>query len=157
MALFGKKQGGGSAVAEPSSGQLERLKQKYQSVLNLMEQQGVRLQNVHMENGKLLIRGEAPSEQAKNRIWDEIKLVEPSWSSELVADLTVRPGGAPSPGMGSPGAGRTYTVKPGDTLSQLSQQFYGDANQYRRIFDANRDKLSDPDKIQVGQVLNIPE
>jgi nucleoid-associated protein YgaU len=53
-------------------------------------------------------------------------------------------------------AGQTYTVKAGDTLSKISRQFYGDANEYMRIFYANRDKLRDPDKIQVGQQLSIP-
>ena len=49
-----------------------------------------------------------------------------------------------------------YTVKKGDTLSKISKQFYGDANAYKKIFDANRDQLKDPDKIQPGQVLRIP-
>ena len=48
-------------------------------------------------------------------------------------------------------------MKPGDTLSKISKQFYGDANKYMKIFEANRDKLKDPDKIQVGQELVIPE
>jgi len=47
-------------------------------------------------------------------------------------------------------------VKSGDTLSKISQQFYGKPNEYNRIFEANRDKLSDPDKIQPGQELTIP-
>jgi nucleoid-associated protein YgaU len=47
-------------------------------------------------------------------------------------------------------------VKKGDTLSKISKQFYGDANAYQKIFDANRDQLKDPDKIQPGQVLRIP-
>jgi nucleoid-associated protein YgaU len=51
---------------------------------------------------------------------------------------------------------QSYTVKGGDTLSKISKQFYGDANEYMRIFYANRDKLNDPDKIQVGQQLAIP-
>jgi len=55
-----------------------------------------------------------------------------------------------------PDAPKTYTVKPGDTLSKISRQFYGNAHEYMRIFYANRDKLHDPDKIQVGQQLVIP-
>jgi nucleoid-associated protein YgaU len=54
------------------------------------------------------------------------------------------------------GQQQTYTVKSGDTLSKISKQFYGDANQYQRIFEANRDKLDDPNKIQPGQQLVIP-
>jgi nucleoid-associated protein YgaU len=52
--------------------------------------------------------------------------------------------------------GQTYVIKSGDNLSRISKQFYGDANEYMRIFYANRDKLQDPDRIQVGQQLTIP-
>ncbi|WP_020563702.1 YidB family protein [Methylosarcina fibrata] len=53
-------------------------------------------------------------------------------------------------------AGRTYTVVSGDTLSGIAKQFYHDANQWQRIFDANRDVLSNPDRISPGQHLRIP-
>lgn len=154
MALFDKKSDkSGAGVADPQQ-QLGALKQKYQSVLTFIEQQGVRLQNVHVENGKLLIRGTAPSQDVKNRVWDQIKLVDAS-HSDVTADITVAPGqGGPAGGTAAPA--RTYTVKAGDTLSKISQQFYGSANQYQKIFEANRDKLSDPDKIQPGQELKIP-
>ena len=52
---------------------------------------------------------------------------------------------------------RHYTVKAGDTLSKISRQFYGDANQYTKIFDANRSILRDPNSINPGQELVIPE
>ena len=52
---------------------------------------------------------------------------------------------------------RYYTVKAGDTLSKISRQFYGDANQYQKIFDANRSILRDPNTINPGQELVIPE
>ena len=51
---------------------------------------------------------------------------------------------------------QTYTVKAGDTLSKIAKELLGDANAYMRIFEANRDQLSDPDKIKPGQVLKIP-
>ena len=57
-------------------------------------------------------------------------------------------GGAPSEQM--------YTVIKGDTLSHIAQHFYGKAGRWRRIFDANRDQLDDPDRIQPGQVLRVP-
>jgi len=53
-------------------------------------------------------------------------------------------------------ADRTYTVAKGDTLSHIAQAHYGKASKWKAIFDANRDQLSDPDKIQPGQVLKIP-
>ena len=145
----------------------EQLKQKYQSVINAMGQHQVRLQNVNMQGDKLFIRGEAPSQEAKNRVWDQIKLVDPTYS-DLTADITVNQSAAPQQqsqqqqapktmGAGVGGGGhRTYTVKSGDSLSKISREFYGNANDYMKIFEANRDKLSDPDKIQPGQELVIP-
>ena len=53
-------------------------------------------------------------------------------------------------------ARKTYTVKPGDTLSQIAKEQLGDANAYTEIFNANRDQLSDPSKIKPGQVLKLP-
>ena len=59
-------------------------------------------------------------------------------------------------GGGAAQGGQTYEIKSGDTLSKISKQFYGNANEYMRIFYANRDRLNDPDKIQAGQKLVIP-
>jgi len=65
--------------------------------------------------------------------------------------------GSVDTGIGSTTANvRTYTVASGDTLSNISRQFYNDANQWQRIFDANRDILSNPDRISPGQKLRIP-
>ena len=55
-----------------------------------------------------------------------------------------------------PAGGRTYTVKPGDTLSHIAQHVYGKASRWHAIFEANRDQLDDPDLIRPGQVLNLP-
>jgi nucleoid-associated protein YgaU len=49
-----------------------------------------------------------------------------------------------------------YEVKPGDTLSKISKQFYGDANKYNHIFEANKPMLKDADEIYPGQRLRIP-
>ena len=133
---------------------LDDLKQKYQPVLQAIEKHNVRLANVHIENNKLLIRGEAPTQAAKDEIWDQIKRIDPS-GADLTADITVAAGGAAGQAA-QPGNQQTYTVKAGDTLSKISQQFYGDANKYMTIFDANRDKLKDPDKIHPGKQLVIP-
>ena len=59
-------------------------------------------------------------------------------------------------GVGESAGGRTYVVKSGDTLSKISKEFYGDANKYMDIFNANKDQLSDPNKIKPGQELKIP-
>jgi nucleoid-associated protein YgaU len=144
-----------------SNQDFERLKQKYQPVLTLMRQLQVQVQNVNMDGTKLLIRGVAPGADIKNRVWDQIKLIDATYS-DLVCDLSVSQAQQPAATM-SAGASvsgqsqRHYTVKPGDTLSKISRQFYGDANQYTKIFDANRSILRDPNTISPGQELTIPE
>ena len=160
MGLFDKMFGRGAAEAQqqPDAQQrFEQLKQKYQSVLNMADQQHIQFQNLHVQDNKLFIRGVAPSEDAKNKFWDQIKLVNPN-ADDITADITVDESRAQGAAVGGGGgqAGQTYTVKSGDTLSKISRQFYGDPNEYMRIFYANRDKLKDPDKIQVGQELKIP-
>jgi len=103
-------------------------------------------------DGKLHFTGTVNSEAEKNAIWDAIKAV-PDWKTDVVADIKVvaKPGGA-APAS----AGKSYTVKAGDTLSKISKEHFGDANDYMRIFNANKDQLTDPDKIKPGQVLKIP-
>ena len=136
--------------------QLEQLTNKYRSVIDgITQEPGAQLQNVNIENGKLLIRATVPSDAAKNRVWDKIKQVDPGYS-DLTADITSQGQTDAQESARSRSAEQTYTVKPGDTLSKISKQLYGDAGQYQRIFEANRDKLSDPDEIQAGQVLKIP-
>lgn len=54
-------------------------------------------------------------------------------------------------------AGQSYTVKSGDNLRKIAQHFYGDEMKWHAIRDANRDKLPNPDKIQVGMTLIIPD
>ncbi len=49
-----------------------------------------------------------------------------------------------------------YTVAAGDSLSRIARHFYGDGNAWKQIFDANRDQLTDPDRIKPGQMLKIP-
>jgi nucleoid-associated protein YgaU len=138
---------------------LQRLKQKYQPVLNLMQQLQVQLQNVNMQGNKLLIRGVAPSAEAKNKVWDQIKLVDSGYS-DLICDISA-PQQAPTMTAGASAGGgqaqRRYTVKPGDTLSKISREFYGDPNQFSKIFNANRGILRDPNTINPGQELVIPE
>jgi hypothetical protein len=58
----------------------EQLKMKYQSVINFIEAQNANLQNVNMDGDKLFIRASAPSQDVKNRIWDQIKLVDATYS-----------------------------------------------------------------------------
>jgi nucleoid-associated protein YgaU len=133
----------------------EQLKAKYQSVLNFMQQQNVQLQNVNMEGDKLFIRATAPSQDVKNRVWDQIKLVD-SQFSDLNADIQAPAAAAAAAAAGSTPGPRTYTVQAGDSLSKISKHFYGDPNQYMKIVNANKVQIPDPDKIKPGMELNIP-
>jgi LysM repeat protein len=129
---------------------LEQLKMKYGSVLSTINQSGVRLSHVHIQDNKLYIEGACGSEAIKNKIWDQVKLVDPYYS-DLTLNLSVDPSLAPAQAQG-----KTYTVAAGDSLSKIAKQFYGNANEYMKIFDANKDKLTDPNNIKVGQQLVIP-
>jgi nucleoid-associated protein YgaU len=62
---------------------------------------------------------------------------------------------APAPAQ-PPATEKTYVVEKGDSLSKIAKREYGDAQQWRRIFDANRDQIEDPDLIHPGQTLKIP-
>jgi len=101
-------------------------------------------------DGKLYFKGTTQTQAEANQIWDAIKTI-PDWHNEIVADIQAV---GPAPGA-SPET--TYTVKPGDTLSKIAKQLLGDANAYMEIFNANRDQLSDPDKIKPGQQLKVPQ
>ena len=102
-------------------------------------------------DGKLYFTGKVKSQEEANKIWDAIKTV-PDWRNDIVGKIDVIPGAA------APAAAATtsYTVKAGDTLSKIAKETLGDATAYQQIFEANRDQLSDPDKIKPGQVLKIP-
>lgn len=164
MGLFDRMFGHGAEEAEKQPDAQQRfneLKGKYQTVLNEIQQQNVQLQNLHVQDNKLFIRGTAPSEDAKNGVWDQIKLVDQNWENDLICDISVdeskAQAAAASAGGGDGGSsGQTYTVKPGDTLSKIAREFYGSPSQYMKIFYANQDQLDDPDHIRAGQELTIP-
>ena len=103
-------------------------------------------------DGKLYIKGTVDTQEQANRIWDAIKTI-PDWQREIVADIKATGAAEPS-GSARPAS---YTVKSGDTLSKIAKHLLGDANAYMEIFNLNRDQLSDPDKIQPGQLLKIPQ
>jgi nucleoid-associated protein YgaU len=148
---------------------IEQLKEKYQSAINLMNALQVQGLSFNLDGTKLVIRGVAPTLAAKNRVWDQIKRIDPNYP-DLVCDLSVSASTqqprkatvqevAMSAGASAGGGQnqRHYTVQPGDTLSKISREFYGDANQYTKIVDANRSVLPHADAIRPGQKLVIPE
>ena len=79
------------------------------------------------------MQGAAPNEDIKNEVWNAIKAVDATFG-DLTCNISIDsslPAPAPEP--------QKYTVRPGDSLSKIAKQFYGDANQYKRIFEANQD------------------
>jgi len=103
---------------------------------------------IEERDGKLYLKGTTRTQDEANKIWDAIKTI-PEWKTEIVADIQATGGPSAQPS--------TYTVKAGDTLSKIAKEHLGSANAYMDIFNANRDQLTDPDKIKPGQVLKIPE
>jgi len=105
-------------------------------------------------DGKLYFKGTVNTQDEANKIWDAIKTI-PTWQQEVVAEIRAT-GAAAGPSAGGQ-AERTYTVKAGDTLSKIAKEMLGDTSAYMDIFNANKDQLSDPNKIKPGQVLKIPQ
>jgi nucleoid-associated protein YgaU len=76
--------------------------------------------------------------------------------SNVVAGSSSTAEPAPSP-AGGPPTPRFYIVQKGDTLSKIAKHFFGGTSDWRRIYEANRDRIKDPDMIQPGWKLIIPD
>jgi nucleoid-associated protein YgaU len=109
--------------------------------------------NAEERDGKLHFKGTVETEAEKNELWTAIKTI-PTWQKDIVADIQVTGGPAASVGVAT--ASKTYTVKAGDTLSAIAKEHLGNASAYMKIFEMNKDQLTDPDKIKPGQVLRLP-
>ena len=125
---------------------------------------GINAMGLHLKGfradieGKVVtLHGEAPTLDAKKRAMQEFNaLVETENTLNLI---TVAQAAPAAPVAAAPPAvqARVHEVVSGDTLSGISQHYYGKASLYMKIFEANRDQLSDPNRIKVGQKLKIPE
>ena len=121
------------------------LTEKYQPLIDLANQLGISGLNVTEGEGFLKMEGAAASAEAKQQLWDEYNRIDPDYrSGDMVLNVTAPEGSSDT----------TYTVQSGDTLSKIGSK-YGVS--WQKVFEANRDKLSDPDKIHPGQELTIPQ
>ena len=119
------------------------LQEKYQSLIDLANSSGISGLDITEGEGFIKIEGSAPSAEVKQKLWDEYGRLDPDYrSGDLVLNIS-----APE------AAANTYTVQSGDNLSKIGSK-YGVS--WQQIFEANRDKLNDPDKIYPGQELTIP-
>ena len=124
------------------------LRDKYNHAIQTAK--GFRMEGSAEErDGKLYFKGTVKNQDEANRIWDAIKTV-PDWRNDIIGEIKVVAGAAAAAPMA------TYTVKAGDTLSKIAKEHLGNASNYMAIFEANKDQLTDPDKIKPGQVLKIP-
>ncbi len=119
---------------------MSALQQKYQQVIDMARNAGVTDLTVREEGNILYIDGTAPNESAKQRIWDVYNTLNPNYKS---ADAVLNIKG----GM------QEYEVKAGDSLSKIGKQF---GVEWKAIYEANKDKIKDPDMIQAGWKLKIP-
>ncbi|MDQ3800019.1 MAG: LysM peptidoglycan-binding domain-containing protein [Acidobacteriota bacterium] len=120
------------------------LQEKYQSLIDLANSSGISNLSITEGEGFIQIEGDAPNAEIKQSLWDEYNRIDPDYrSGDLVLNVT------------APEASTvTYTVQSGDNLTKIGEH-YGVS--WQKIFDANRDKLDDPDKIFPGQELTIPQ
>ena len=91
MGLFDKMFGRGASDSEQQQGAQQRfneLKQKYQTVLTTADSERIQFLNLHVQDNKLFIKAVAPSEEAKNKFWDQVKLVNPN-ADDITADISV--------------------------------------------------------------------
>ncbi|MGL6018675.1 MAG: peptidoglycan-binding protein LysM [Gibbsiella quercinecans] len=102
--------------------------------------------DVKVVDGKAVVTGEGISQELKEKILVAVGNV--AGISGVEDHVAVAQGAAES---------QFYTVKKGDTLSAIAKAVYGNANQYNKIFEANKPMLTHPDKIYPGQVLRIPQ
>lgn len=110
-------------------------------------------------DGKVVtLEGQAASLDAKGRAMLEFnKMVKTDNTINKILVQGAAPSTLPGPGAAPAAEVQVYEVKPGDTLGHIAQRFYGKASLYMKIFEANRDILSNPDLIKVGQKLKIPK
>lgn len=120
------------------------LQDKYHDLISFATNSGATNLSVTEQNSVLYVTCTVPTNQLKDQIWDVYEKLDPDMrSADMVLNVSV-----------DQSAPETYEVKSGDNLSKIAKKYSGIS--WKDIYEANRDKLSDPDKIFPGQVLKIP-
>jgi nucleoid-associated protein YgaU len=120
------------------------LQDKYQELISFATNSGASNLSVTEQDNVLYVTCTAPTNQVKDQIWNVYEKLDPDMrSGDMVLNVSV-----------DQSVAETYEVKSGDNLSKIAKKYSGIS--WKDIYEANRDKLSDPDKIFPGQVLTIP-
>ena len=121
------------------------LQQKYDELIRTARSAGVSNLQVREQENVLYIDGQAPSEGIKQQLWDIYQRLDPNYrAADLVMNVGVA-AGAPS--------GQEYEVVRGDNLSKIGKRF---GLSWKEIYEANKQLIKDPDLIQPGWKLKIP-
>lgn len=120
---------------------------KYGPVLDVCNRLNMKDAKVEeKEEGYLKVYGVVHTQYEKNQIWDKIKEVGGSGATDIKADIRTE----------TKDYYHIHKVVSGDTLGKISKEYLGEAGKYMEVFNANKDQLSNPDLIKVGQELKIP-
>ena len=122
-----------------------------QTVAQALQAAGVNVYNLEVEDagGVVALRGDVATQADK----DKVQKVVQGLGTAAANYITVQ---GVTGGLTSDSARRTYTVKSGDTLSKIAKAQYGDASEWKKIHEANRSKIPNPDLIHPGDELVIP-
>ena len=121
------------------------LQEKYRELVTTAQSAGVSNLQVREQGNVLYIDGVAPSEEIKQRLWDIYGKIDPDYrSADLVMNVKVVPG---------TGGTKEYVVVSGDNLSKIGKKFNV---KWKDIYEANKDKIKNPDHIEPGWKLKIP-
>ena len=121
------------------------LQDKYRELVTTAQSTGVSNLQVREQDRVLYIDGVAPSEEIKQRLWDIYGKIDPDYrSADLVMNIKV---------LQDAGGTKEYVVVSGDNLSKIGKKFNV---KWKDIFEANKDKIKDPDHIEPGWKLKIP-
>lgn len=129
----------------PTTTTLAELQEKYGTLLDTAKALEIMPLDTWEIDGHLVIQGEAPYPMEKDLFWDKLKTF-PDWHREVKADITVK----------NKDLYGVHRVRAGETLSQLADRHLGDARRHMEIFNFNKDVLSDPNLLKVGQRLKLP-
>jgi len=136
-----------AAAASPDEAKETAERNKAAALAKLVGDMGLAVDElgVRVDDDLVTVTGEAPSQEVEEKV--VLLLGNVDGVGRVDDQMTVANPEPPS---------TFYTVVSGDTLSHIAKQFYGNANLYPKIFEANRPMLKDPDEIYPGQVLRIP-